>query len=102
MSDLPGGVRLGEGAGRRVVVTGVGAVSALGVGRRALEDGVFSGRSGVRERTLFELAGVPFQKKLNEKYYQKNGLTFSLLHLLLWVLRPLLVFTLIGGKDVNF
>lgn len=42
----------------RVVVTGVGAVSALGVGRRALEDGVFEGRTGVRERTLFDLAGA--------------------------------------------
>lgn len=58
MSAVRSGVVPGAEAGRRVVVTGIGAVSALGVGWRALENGVFEGRSGVRTRTLFDLAGA--------------------------------------------
>ena len=39
---------------RRVAVTGLGAVSALGVGVRAFWDGLVAGRSGVRRITAFD------------------------------------------------
>ena len=39
---------------RRVVVTGVGAVTDLGVGARALWDGLAAGRSGIGPITAFE------------------------------------------------
>lgn len=42
---------------RRVVITGVGAVSALGVGAGALWDGLTSGRTGVGPTTLFDASG---------------------------------------------
>ena len=42
---------------RRVAVTGLGAVSALGIGVPALWDGVVQGRSGVRVITHFDPAG---------------------------------------------
>lgn len=41
---------------RRVVVTGVGAVSALGVGAPANWDGIIAGRSGVAEITAFDVS----------------------------------------------
>ena len=34
---------------RRVVITGVGAVTPLGMGARALHDGWTSGRSGIED-----------------------------------------------------
>ncbi|MEO6954371.1 MAG: beta-ketoacyl-[acyl-carrier-protein] synthase family protein [Polyangia bacterium] len=43
---------------RQVAVTGLGIVSALGVGLAAFRDGLRSGRSGVRELTLFPTDGV--------------------------------------------
>ena len=36
-------------AQRRVVITGIGAVSSLGMGAKALWEGARDGRSGVRE-----------------------------------------------------
>jgi 3-oxoacyl-[acyl-carrier-protein] synthase II len=44
---------------RRVVVTGVGVVSPLGLTAAETWDGLVSGRSGVRPITLFEPAGFP-------------------------------------------
>ena len=41
---------------RRVVVTGVGAISALGVGAAANWDAVIAGRSGVAEITAFDVS----------------------------------------------
>jgi 3-oxoacyl-[acyl-carrier-protein] synthase II len=43
----------------RVVVTGVGALSALGRGAGALWDGLLAGRSGVRRIDRFAAAGLP-------------------------------------------
>jgi nodulation protein E len=42
---------------RRVAVTGLGAVSALGIGVPALWNGIVQGRSGVRRITHFDPAG---------------------------------------------
>ena len=46
---------------RRVAVTGLGAVSALGIGVPAFRDGVVQGRSGVRRITHFDPAGYHAQ-----------------------------------------
>ena len=42
---------------RRVAVTGLGAISALGVGVPAFWDGIVNGRSGVRRITHFDPSG---------------------------------------------
>jgi len=39
---------------RRVAITGIGAVTAVGVGAQGLWDGILAGRSGVREITTFD------------------------------------------------
>ncbi len=44
---------------RRVVITGVGAVSAAGVGMPALWQALLEGRSGIGPITLFDPSGVP-------------------------------------------
>ena len=44
---------------RRVVVTGVGAVSPLGVGAEALWSGVKAGQSGIGPITLFDTGDFP-------------------------------------------
>jgi 3-oxoacyl-[acyl-carrier-protein] synthase II len=45
--------------GRRVVVTGIGAVSPNGVGRETFWDAVRSGRSGVKLITAFDVSMLP-------------------------------------------
>jgi 3-oxoacyl-[acyl-carrier-protein] synthase II len=45
--------------GRRVVVTGIGAVSPNGVGREIFWDAVRSGRSGVKPITAFDVSQLP-------------------------------------------
>jgi len=42
---------------RRVVVTGIGAVTPIGIGREELWEGVTSGRSGIDHITRFDAAG---------------------------------------------
>jgi len=42
---------------RRVVITGVGAISAFGVGAVALWEGLAAGRSAIRKPTLFDPTG---------------------------------------------
>jgi 3-oxoacyl-[acyl-carrier-protein] synthase II len=44
---------------RRVVVTGIGAVSSIGVGRGAFWDALMAGRSGVSPISAFDPAGAP-------------------------------------------
>jgi 3-oxoacyl-[acyl-carrier-protein] synthase II len=46
---------------RRVVITGMGAVSPNGVGNAAFAEGVLSGRSGVRRITRFDASDLPVQ-----------------------------------------
>ncbi|MFE1508392.1 beta-ketoacyl-[acyl-carrier-protein] synthase family protein [Streptomyces sp. NPDC058726] len=56
----PRPVRAAEAAGaRRVVVTGLGAVTPLGVGTGALWDGLLEGRHGIRELPDGEFDGLP-------------------------------------------
>ncbi|AZM60040.1 MULTISPECIES: beta-ketoacyl-[acyl-carrier-protein] synthase family protein [unclassified Streptomyces] len=56
----PRPVRAAEAAGaRRVVVTGLGAVTPLGVGTGELWDGLLEGRHGIRELTDEEFDGLP-------------------------------------------
>ena len=50
MTQGPGGAP----AGRRVVVTGMEAVTALGAGFDATWDGLVAGRSGIRTITAFD------------------------------------------------
>jgi 3-oxoacyl-[acyl-carrier-protein] synthase II len=45
--------------GRRVVVTGIGAVSPNGVGREIFWDAVRAGRSGVKPITAFDVSQLP-------------------------------------------
>lgn len=44
---------------RRVVITGVGVVSALGVGRESMWRGLTEGRCGLAPLTLFDPTGLP-------------------------------------------
>jgi len=46
---------------RRVVITGMGAVSPNGVGNAAFADGVLAGRSGVRRISHFDASDIPVQ-----------------------------------------
>src|SRR5271165_1300485 len=46
---------------RRVVITGMGAVSPNGVGRAAFAEAVLEGRSGVRRISRFDCSALPVQ-----------------------------------------
>src|SRR6185436_16185848 len=46
---------------RRVVITGMGCVTPLGVGRKAYWDGLVSGKSGVRRIESFDPSHSPVQ-----------------------------------------
>ncbi len=47
---------------RRVVVTGIGVISALGLNREEFRDGIFSGRSGITELSIPEVSQLRFKK----------------------------------------
>jgi 3-oxoacyl-[acyl-carrier-protein] synthase II len=44
---------------RRVAVTGIGAVTPVGIGREACWDALVAGRSGIKEVTLFDTTDFP-------------------------------------------
>ncbi len=46
---------------RRVVVTGMGAVTVLGTGLRTFWEGLLAGRSGIRKITHFDASAMPCQ-----------------------------------------
>lgn len=46
---------------RRVVITGIGVLSPIGIGRQAFADGIKEGRSGVRRVTRFDVKDLPVQ-----------------------------------------
>jgi len=46
---------------RRVVVTGMGVVSPIGVGLKEFEEGLFAGRNGIRRITRFDPSGFRSQ-----------------------------------------
>ncbi|WP_052192695.1 beta-ketoacyl synthase [Streptomyces sp. CNQ431] len=46
-----------EGAGRRVVITGLGVVTSIGIGVEAFTAGLREGRSGVKPITAFDTTG---------------------------------------------
>ena len=46
---------------RRVVITGMGAVSPNGIGREAFTQSILEGRSGVRRISRFDPAGLSVQ-----------------------------------------
>jgi 3-oxoacyl-[acyl-carrier-protein] synthase II len=46
---------------RRVVITGMGCVTPLGVGREAFWNGLITGKSGIRRITTFDVSDSPVQ-----------------------------------------
>ena len=46
---------------RRVVITGMGAVSPNGVGNTAFSDAILQGRSGIRRITRFDPSEIQVQ-----------------------------------------
>lgn len=62
---------------RRVVVTGLGIVSPLGVGKHSFWDGVTAGRSGVSDINLFDAA--PFRTRIGGqcKEFDPTKLTYA-------------------------
>jgi 3-oxoacyl-[acyl-carrier-protein] synthase II len=46
---------------RRVVITGMGCVTPLGIGRESFWDGLINGRSGVRRIQAFDVSSSPVQ-----------------------------------------
>ena len=46
---------------RRIVITGMGAISPNGIGREAFAEGILAGRSGVRRISHFDPSEIPVQ-----------------------------------------
>ena len=46
---------------RRVVVTGIGIISALGLNKDDFRDGLFKGKSGIDTRSIAELPRLRFK-----------------------------------------
>lgn len=64
VADIRGDVSLSPGdghVGRRVVITGIGAVTPIGIGREGLWRGVRDGVSAVRRITHFDPSALPSQ-----------------------------------------
>lgn len=65
---------------RRVVVTGIGAVSALGLNAEEFRTNLFAGKSGIDQITSVDVSGMKFQKAgevrgfNEEEHFEKNEL----------------------------
>jgi len=57
VTDRP--INPGQFMRRRVVITGIGVISPIGIGRAAFLDGLKEGRSGVRRITRFDVSDLP-------------------------------------------
>ena len=64
---------------RRVAITGLGVVSALGIGVEAFWEGLTAGRSGIRRITLFDPSALTDRKstRLNSSHIQKSRMPSS-------------------------
>ena len=58
--------------GRRVVVTGIGLMTALGTTREAVWDGLVGGRCGIDDVTLFDAAGYRSRKVAEIPAYARD------------------------------
>jgi 3-oxoacyl-[acyl-carrier-protein] synthase II len=59
-------------SGRRVAVTGIGLMSALGTTREAVWDGLVNGRCGIADVTLFDTAGYRSPKAAEIPTYDRD------------------------------
>src|SRR6266496_3093757 len=59
VTDRP--MSAGQFARRRVVITGIGVVSPIGIGRDAFRNGLKEGRCGIRRVTRFDATDLPSQ-----------------------------------------
>jgi 3-oxoacyl-[acyl-carrier-protein] synthase II len=59
-------------SGRRVAVTGIGLLSALGTTRDAVWDGLVNGHCGIADVTLFDTAGFRSSKAAEIPAYQRD------------------------------
>ena len=59
-------------SGRRVAVTGIGMMSALGITREAVWDGLVGGQCGIADVTLFDAAGYRSQKAAEIPAYRRD------------------------------
>ena len=57
---------------RRVAVTGIGLISALGTTREAVWDGLVSGRCGIADVTLFDATGYRSRKAAEIPSYERD------------------------------
>jgi len=46
---------------RRVVITGMGIITSLGIGNGKFEDALFAGKSGIKKLTSFDVSALPAQ-----------------------------------------
>ena len=57
---------------RRVVVTGIGVVSPIGIGASAFWDSVKKGTNGIDNITLFDASDIKVKLNDNQKVYFEN------------------------------
>ena len=60
---------------RRIVITGIGVVSPVGVGREAFWTGLTSGRSGISPITLFDASSFPVRMGGEARHFDADATT---------------------------
>ncbi|HLP17611.1 MAG TPA: beta-ketoacyl-[acyl-carrier-protein] synthase family protein [Bacteroidota bacterium] len=58
--------------GRRVVVTGLGVVSSIGVGKKTFYDALAAGESGIHEITAFDASSFPVKIAAEVRHFDIN------------------------------